>query len=329
MSLVPNSTQIPHIIIRGWMPMLSDVELRVLLVVADQTLGWIEDVETGRRKEKDWISHTQLCKKTGRSDRGITTAVKTLIGEHKLIQAYDEAGNLLDTSIKRQKLGNKIFYRLSLHQPPATLFDTPSTSAKFAGVGKKASKTVEPPQNLRPQNLRTTKETPLTKEIHASEKSDAEISRKKDHMVFVDFWYEMVKKTRQIKPVITSVDGQNLKRVLTAGVPESLLEQIALFFLADYSFKKFSPMIQTLCSSGVLNGLLNLTKNDSEFHRKLNQYVTTYMRSSIGEWQRNERNTLLSDIVPPTPEVKTYGLLEFQAGVQQLAAKFAAPKRYE
>lgn len=54
--------------------LLSDVELRVILVVADQTMGWIEDPETKQRKEKDWIAEvfyfsksTKLVYKLGKS----------------------------------------------------------------------------------------------------------------------------------------------------------------------------------------------------------------------------------------------------------------------
>ncbi len=159
-SIIPNTTQIPHIIIREWMPRLKDVELRVLLVVTDQTLGWVEDLETGRRKEKDWISHYQLRQKTGRSDRAISVAVRTLIETHHLVEAYSERGECLDTTFKRRKLGTRIYYRLNLHHPPQGLFDTP---AKNAGAVHRLGKSRRPPQILRPQNLRTTKETIYTK----------------------------------------------------------------------------------------------------------------------------------------------------------------------
>ena len=159
-SIIPNTTQIPHIIIREWMPRLKDVELRVLLVVADQTLGWIEDTETGRRKERDWISHYQLRKKTGRSDRGVTGAVAVLVDVYRIVEAYSEAGERLDSPYKRRKLGSRIYYRLNLHSPEQGLFDTP---AKFAGAVGNVGKRPPPPQNLRTQNLRTTKETFYTK----------------------------------------------------------------------------------------------------------------------------------------------------------------------
>ncbi len=152
--IIPNTTQIPHLIIREWMPLLGDVELRVLLVVADQTLGWVEDPETGRRKEKDWISQGQLMKKINRSDRAIQNSLKKLVDELRIIQAHDEAGELLDSPKKRMKCGGKIFYRLSLKRPVKSAPEESSGEKKVDA---------EPPKNLRPKNLRVTKETGSTK----------------------------------------------------------------------------------------------------------------------------------------------------------------------
>ncbi len=129
--LLPNTTQIPHIIIREWMPRLKDTELRVLLVVADQTLGWIEDPETGRRKDRDWISHYQLREKIRRKgksvagDRPVSHAIATLVDKLRIVEALDEQGNLLDTPEKRERNGGKIYYRLCLKAPQPTLFDHP------------------------------------------------------------------------------------------------------------------------------------------------------------------------------------------------------------
>lgn len=311
--VIPNTTQIPHVIIREWMPRLKDIELRVLLVVADQTLGWIADVETGRRKEKDWISHHQLrtrIKKNGKrvaGERSVTHALASLVDDLRIIEALSEEGESLDSPQKRMQNGGKIFYRLKLRSPDVTLFDTP---AKKTGVDKKASKHVEPPQKVRPQKVRATKETNLTKEIHASGGPDAEIPRKRDHTAFMQFWYVTVHRTRGFKPVISGADGANLKRVLNSGIDEGLLERIALYFLADYSFKKFSPTIATLCSSGILTGLLNGTKNDPEFNRKLNGYAEQYVPRILPS--------------PAQSPPRAYGLTDIQAGLQQLASRFSA-----
>lgn len=157
-SIIPNTTQIPHLIIRQWMPRLSDVELRILLVVADQTLGWIEDPETKRRKDQDWISQYQLMTKINRSDRSVQKALKRLVDELAIIQAHDESGNLLDSSQKRMKCGGKIFYRLSLRPPQPELFSF--APEKRSGVVKGYP---HPPKILRAKDFRATKETGSTK----------------------------------------------------------------------------------------------------------------------------------------------------------------------
>lgn len=290
-TIIPNSTQIPHVIIREWMPLLKDIELRVLLVVADKTLGWEEDSETGRRKEKDWISHYQLrklIKKKGVGDqvrpcgeRSVSKAIATLVDKLRIVEALDEEGHLLDSPFKRMKNGGKIFYRLNLRSPDRTLFDTPAKSARDT---RKMSKNELPPQKVRAQKVRATKETPSTEintmqpENPAAPVEEKEKEKKKpsDHWIFMQWWGPMVERTRRIKPIITGSDGRNLGRILKGGVPEQELERIALFFLADYSFREFSPSISTLCSAGVINGIMNRSKNDPEFWKKLNMYMDRY-----------------------------------------------------
>lgn len=171
-SIIPNSTQTPNIIFDEWMRILSDVELRIVLVITRQTIGWVENKETGRRKEKDWISHTQLELKTYRGRSSLSKALKKLIDQMKIIEAYDETGNLLDNPQKRMSCGKKIFYRLNTNQKQATLFPT---RPKFRRVMKKRGKSKNffiPVQNLDAQNLDPTKETHSYKSLAKASKLD-------------------------------------------------------------------------------------------------------------------------------------------------------------
>lgn len=278
-TIQPNTTQVPNIILDEWMPRLSDAEFRVLLVVVRQTLGWIEDKETKRRKEKDWISHSQLARKTGKGTASITRAIKILITEHNLIEAIDSKGKLLDTAVKRTKMGpgGKIFYRLNVHAPQITLFD----KAKKGNQNDEARQM--PHQKKDPQNDALQKKPLYTKEsIHTMQpdKPVATPKEKSDHAKFVAFWDETVKRTRGIeKPIYTGADMRNLKRILNFGIPEQTLEQIALFFLADFSFRAFSPSISTFTSSGIINGLLNKSRrgNDPEFWKNMSRYMDQYL----------------------------------------------------
>lgn len=286
--MIPNSTQTPNIIIDEWMPRLGDVELRVLLIVMRQTLGWIEDEVTGRRKERDWISRGQLMAKAGRGHTAVSAAIKSLVERHQIIEALTEDGTQLDSAMKRGIHGNRIYYRLCLKKPAASLFDAPRqpvrkvdrvgiTSAKEGGVsGKWPARKVD-----------TTKETDLTKkntmqpktpaapDDNKYEKKEGDISKPvSPHRAFMDFWFLEVQRARGIKPIITGQDGRNLKRILDAGIAPMTLEQIAIFYLHSYSFKKFSPSISTLLSAGIINGLINRTRNDPTFWKELDGYLT-------------------------------------------------------
>ena len=152
--ILPNTTQVPNVVLDELLPRLKDVELRVLLIVIRQTLGWVEDLETGRRKEKDWISVHQFEIKTGCKRWAIGKAISSLI-QADPIEAYSEDGRLLVTSRERQMAGSKIFYRLKTRQ--SNLFEKPKRGVGeiHAGVREKEPRA----------NSRTTKETLSTKDI--------------------------------------------------------------------------------------------------------------------------------------------------------------------
>jgi hypothetical protein len=163
-SMVPNTTPTPNIIFDEWMPILKDVEFRLLCIVTRQTMGWVEDPLTGRRKEHDWISHSQLIFKSGKKSSSISDALKVLIDHYAIIEALNSKGELLDSSTKR-RYGGKIFYRLNLHSPPPTLFTFFSPQLVSRRRGKRGDKEGEiqatiPNFGVVPsQNLDTTKET--------------------------------------------------------------------------------------------------------------------------------------------------------------------------
>ena len=293
-TMQPNTTQVPHHIIREWMPRLKDVELRVLLVVVDQTLGWLEDEKTKRRKEYDWISSSQLVLKTGRSRKHISASLKVLIDEYHLIEATDGKGRKLDSAEKRQGKFGQIFYRLTLHEPAITLFDE-------APRASKGRTTEDSETKRRTQKGRTTKETLLQKETTTPSATPerAEAPRKKpesDHAVVVRYFYEAVEGARGFKPVINGKDGAHLKRVLGLGISPDTIEQAATYFLYDPSFKTFTPSLSTLLSAGILNGLLNRMKNDPDFWRKLEGYLTRRNRSVKKLETREDRKAFIDDL---------------------------------
>lgn len=257
----PQHTQVPNSILDEILPQLKEVELKVLLVIVRQTLGWIEDDETGRRKEKDWISIGQFKKKTGCGRVAIGRAITKLI-EYNLVEANSPEGKVLETARERQLAGSRIFYRLKTRMP--TLFDRPaktySKSEQVGGVRKIEA----------PQNVSTTKETVPTKEIILLRTAKTPSA----HRQFIDFWYEEVKKARHIeKPIVTGKDCRNLKRIIELGISPTSLEQLAVYFLNHHSFRGFAPNISTFLSAGVLNGLQNLMQNRETFWKELDSFT--------------------------------------------------------
>lgn len=273
--LLPNTTQIPNIILDDWLPRLNDVEFRILMVVTRQTLGWVMDDASGRRKERDWLSMSQLAQKTGRGRTQISINLKNLIEDHQLIEATDTDGELLDTAEKRKSNRGRIFYRLTLRDPQASLFDSP-----------RVRKPNTEPSRVREPNTQipnTTKETHITKATLTTEESVVPVdnvgkNEKKplkppsDHKLFIEFFYKATTATRGVDTVITAADAKMLKRAIDRGIKRETLEQAAVFFLYDPNFRQFSPTIRTLLSAGIITGILNRMQNGVDFWKKLDDY---------------------------------------------------------
>ena len=104
-----NVTAVPNAVFDRYLKDLSCTELKVLLVVTRQTIGW-EDKQ-GKRKKSDWISGSQFLQKTGSSKRAICSAIEALI-QKGFIEVLDEHGNFLDLPEKR-KGKQRLYFRLS------------------------------------------------------------------------------------------------------------------------------------------------------------------------------------------------------------------------
>ena len=144
-SKLSGTTPVPNGLFDEHLPKLKPAELKLLLIIIRQTLGW-RDERTGKRKQKDWISGSQLRKKTGCSKRALTDATASLI-KKKLIQVTGEVGIQLRTAEERKgKL--RMFYKF--HEP----------SGKAVETKTEREKTTQQPK----QKLPITKET-VTKEV--------------------------------------------------------------------------------------------------------------------------------------------------------------------
>lgn len=113
--MLPNSTQVPNFILDELLPSLKPTELTLLLIIIRSTIGWVEDTATGRRKEKDWLSSSQLVAKTGFRRKAISSAIQSL-SDRRLISVLDSQGNLL-SSAKERRGKLKLYYRFTTQTP--------------------------------------------------------------------------------------------------------------------------------------------------------------------------------------------------------------------
>jgi len=108
MPFAPNTTPTPNWLYNGEMKKMNETELKIVLIVTRQTLGWYDEI-TGDRKKQDRISQKQFMEKSGKSNRAVSTAIENCL-ENGWIEAYDIKGNPLHTPQERK--GKKIIYRL-------------------------------------------------------------------------------------------------------------------------------------------------------------------------------------------------------------------------
>jgi hypothetical protein len=103
-------TRVPNRLLDRVMPGLRDSELRVLLVVR-QTLGWQASPGTAQRKERDWLTQSQLMRRTGRASEAVARAVDSLV-RGGLIDVLDRTGMPLTTPAERRRHLGRLYYRL-------------------------------------------------------------------------------------------------------------------------------------------------------------------------------------------------------------------------
>ncbi len=93
-------TKVPDVILDSWMARLSGAELKIILTIIRQTIGWNKDI--------DRISHSQFIKKTGLSQRAITQAIQSL-EKQNLIHITDPFGKPLSPPQRRYR--TEIYYK--------------------------------------------------------------------------------------------------------------------------------------------------------------------------------------------------------------------------
>lgn len=105
---IPRSTPFPNVLIDEVMPRLRDTEWRVLTAIVRTTLGWW-DPGTKRRKRREWLSHQQLRRRTGRASAAISMAITNLV-RSGLIEVTDSTGRHMPTSMLRRRSRSRLYY---------------------------------------------------------------------------------------------------------------------------------------------------------------------------------------------------------------------------
>ena len=114
-------TKLPNIIFEHYLPLLTSSELKVLLIIYRQTVGW-KNPYTNKRKTRDRITHNQFIQKTGLSRRVLSQAITSLISKQLIVVTDFEQNEIQLT--KQRKGKTYMFY-----QPVHTLTDTKAKSA--------------------------------------------------------------------------------------------------------------------------------------------------------------------------------------------------------
>ena len=112
-------TKVSDVLLDTWLADLSEAELKTLLIIIRQTIGW--------NKSRDRISHSQFKTRSGLSQRSITSAVESL-SNRNFIKITDYHGRSLSSDERRYK--TEIYYETS-----------DFTSAKSAMIMAKLDKT--------------------------------------------------------------------------------------------------------------------------------------------------------------------------------------------
>lgn len=105
------TTPFPNALLDEIMPRLKDTEWRVLCVIVRQTLGW-QGNEPDGRKERDWLSRSQLKIRTGRHSEAVTAAIENLVRQD-YISVQNSKGQSLSSAAMRRAHRGRIYYALS------------------------------------------------------------------------------------------------------------------------------------------------------------------------------------------------------------------------
>jgi len=104
------------------LPKLSEKELKVLLIIIRQTVGWRD--ASGKRKTRDWISTRYFAINTGLCAKSVSSAISLLIAKG-LVRAETSAGKILKSPSVR-KASQRTYYRCLLFHGKTKVKSSPA-----------------------------------------------------------------------------------------------------------------------------------------------------------------------------------------------------------
>ena len=255
---IPNTTQIPNNLFDGEMQKMKDTELRITLVVARKTLGWIEDEKTGMRKKEDWISHSQLKKLTGRSSRALSPAIENCI-QKGWIEARGEKGEILDTKGRRR--GKKIFYRLGKifldKVPTSEKSSIEKSSIEKSSIEKSKVYKINPitkniTTNTKDKSFSADAEEDL---IELEKLSGLKASKRTEIQEIVAFYKKTFQERFGEVPIVDwGKSGKMIKRRLKEMSKEELKDLIKWFFsLKKVEYGEINASLSVILSEAMIN----------------------------------------------------------------------------
>jgi hypothetical protein len=122
-------TPFPNWLIDEVMPYVRDTEFRILVIIARQTLGWLNP-HTGKRKQMDWLTQSQLKRRTGRASEAISHAIEVLV-RRGFIEVVDNSGKIFRSAKERRRCTKNLYYRLAPRTPCGQLLRKPNTENRI------------------------------------------------------------------------------------------------------------------------------------------------------------------------------------------------------
>lgn len=136
--LCQNITQVPNALFDSWLSTFTEGEVKIILVILRQTLGWI-DRKTGGRKTRDRITIQQFIRKTGLSKRTITKSLQSLCAK-SLVRITDYSGKDLSDPLRRK--GKSYIYYATHFTAIASADSAPEPAHNFHHNKRKYKKEI-------------------------------------------------------------------------------------------------------------------------------------------------------------------------------------------